>query len=81
MELEVFNALFGQQCVGLLFENRDFLCQWIIVVLIFNNVIISQFVGDGLGLAEMSAAIGAGIDLNQSNNVGIDGGYEADYPI
>ncbi len=81
MEAEIFNILLGQNCVRLFFENRDPLRQGIIIVLIFNDIIIPQLVGNGLRLTEMTAAIRAGIDFNQGDDVGIDGADEADYPL
>ncbi len=81
METEILNVLFGQQGVGLLFENRDFLRQRRVVILAFNDEIIPQLVGDSLRLTKMAAAIRAGIDLDKSDYVGINGGYETDYPL
>ena len=81
MKTKIINGLFGQQGIGLLLQNRDSQCQRMRVILAFNDEIVTQCVGDGLRLAEMSTAIGTGIYFDQTNDIRINTGDKADYSL
>ena len=81
MKMIILYSLVGQQCVGLLFENRQHKGKGIIAVFTFYNEIVPQFVGDGLGLTKITCSVRAGIDLDKGNNVGVDGADEVDYSL
>ncbi len=81
MKTKILNALLGQQSIALLFQDRNLLGERAIVILTFNDVIIAQFFGDCVRLTEISAAVGAGIDLDQRDDVGINSSDKTDYSL
>lgn len=81
VEMNILYTLFGQQGIGLLSQHRDLLRQGMEVVLAFDDIIIAQGVSDGLCLAYVAAAIGAGVDFHQSDDIRINGRDKSDYPI
>ena len=63
------------------FRTGTFNARELSVVLAFNDEIVAQLVGDGLRLTEISAAIGAGVYLDQANDIRINSGDKADYSL
>lgn len=51
------------------------------IIFAFNDEIVTQCVGDGLRLAEMSTTIGTGVYFDQTNNIRVNTGDKADYPL
>ncbi len=81
VKMKVFDVLFGQESVALLPQNRSLIGQGTIAILVFNYTVVTELVGNNLRLAEMSCPVRTGIDLNEGNDIGINGTDKIDDPL
>ncbi len=81
MEMKIFDVLFGQQGVALLPQNRNPVGEGTVAILAFDDTVVTEPVGNGLSLAEMSCPVRTGVNLDQGNDIGVDRPDKGDYPL